>query len=340
MANEFFNASGVPGFHSPGASADIRTEVLAIQTGFDKLPVMSGNANKVLVINPTGTAIIADPDSIVRQTDLSSGSNITIVASGNITPPNPGNYFTLLSSGVFDVTGFANIYNGWIGTFKFPAGLSNTIRTTLVHSANLRLQGGVNRTAAPNEIIRFVNESPGIYVELPSVFPTLDLTGYSGADVALGIGQSAIYTVTAVSSLLLRIATGDNQIFSLDISPALSNANVGGVLLQPNNVSVTSIFYSQGNFTVGVGWSASFSAPSTVFSLSINACALHSLMCRIINRTINKAVYSDYMSSSSTANTSGFFKNEWADTTTVWSSLGTLVFNQTLTGLIRVRREM
>lgn len=168
----------------------------------------------------------------------------------------------------------------------------------------------------------------------------IDLTGYSGADVALGIGQTALYTVTATTSLLLRIATADGQVFRLTILPDLTNGNSGGLTLSPNNTAALNIYYSQGNCSSSAGaWASSFGGPTTLFNLSYGGAALHNLTATIMNRTNYKAVYSDYMSSSLTVNISGFFKNEgWGGTT--WSSLGTLNFNQTLSGIVALKREL
>jgi hypothetical protein len=181
----------------------------------------------------------------------------------------------------------------------------------------------------------------GDLIRYEMLFTPRDMTGYGGADITLLPGQSAFYTVTAATTLLLRIATGDGQFYSLDIAPVQTNANAGGVLLAPNNGAVSNnVYASQGNFPAGGAWAATLVGPTTAITLSAGGVGLHSLMCRIINRTVCKAVYSDYMGSTTTANNTGFFKSEWQDTTTVWSSLGTLTFNQTLTGVVRVKREM
>lgn len=57
MSNEFYNPSGSPSTGSAGASATMRAEFAAVQAAFDKLPVMNGHANEIVVPNAGGTAL-------------------------------------------------------------------------------------------------------------------------------------------------------------------------------------------------------------------------------------------------------------------------------------------
>lgn len=88
MTNPYFNVSGTPTAHSPGASAPIRAEIAAIAAGFDKLPAFSGNALKLVRVNATGTGLeaVGTIDAIpIGLTIPSSGSFTTLAASGGIT---------------------------------------------------------------------------------------------------------------------------------------------------------------------------------------------------------------------------------------------------------------
>jgi hypothetical protein len=57
MSNEFFNQTGNPQPNSPGASNQVRSEFLLVQNAFDKLPSMTGNGGKVVIVNPFGTGM-------------------------------------------------------------------------------------------------------------------------------------------------------------------------------------------------------------------------------------------------------------------------------------------
>ena len=57
--NEYFQPGSNPATSSPGSSAVIRAQFANIAAGFDKLPIMAGNANEFVVINATCTALVA-----------------------------------------------------------------------------------------------------------------------------------------------------------------------------------------------------------------------------------------------------------------------------------------
>ena len=57
MANEYYTKSGTPGTASTGNSSVMRNEFAAIETGLDKLPILTGNADKAIFINSGGTGI-------------------------------------------------------------------------------------------------------------------------------------------------------------------------------------------------------------------------------------------------------------------------------------------
>lgn len=59
MANEYYTPSGSPTTNSDGASAVMRAEFASIQTGLDKLPVLTANGDKAVFVNAGGTALTA-----------------------------------------------------------------------------------------------------------------------------------------------------------------------------------------------------------------------------------------------------------------------------------------
>lgn len=56
--NEYFLPGSVPATNAPGSSATIRAEFASVAAAFDKLPVMAGNSNEFVLINPTGTGLV------------------------------------------------------------------------------------------------------------------------------------------------------------------------------------------------------------------------------------------------------------------------------------------
>jgi hypothetical protein len=59
MSNPYYDHTTYPNPNAPGASAALRAELELISAGFDKLPTLAGNANKLVVVNATGDALEA-----------------------------------------------------------------------------------------------------------------------------------------------------------------------------------------------------------------------------------------------------------------------------------------
>jgi hypothetical protein len=57
MANNFYNHGSFPTTGSSATSASMRSELDSIASGFDKLPALTGNGNKIVVVNGAGTAL-------------------------------------------------------------------------------------------------------------------------------------------------------------------------------------------------------------------------------------------------------------------------------------------
>lgn len=57
MSADWYAKTGAPGDNSQGSSATIRAEFSAIQTALDKLPTLTGNGGKLVVVNAGGTAL-------------------------------------------------------------------------------------------------------------------------------------------------------------------------------------------------------------------------------------------------------------------------------------------
>lgn len=62
--NEYFQAGAVPAPNSPGSSAVMRQEFNNIAGAFDKLPILGGHAGEIVVVDPTGTALVTTGSSI------------------------------------------------------------------------------------------------------------------------------------------------------------------------------------------------------------------------------------------------------------------------------------
>ena len=73
MSNSFYNHGAFPSTGSAATSASMRAELDLVAAGFDKMPTLSGNANKFVVVNSTGTALTQTstlPSFTVTDTDF------------------------------------------------------------------------------------------------------------------------------------------------------------------------------------------------------------------------------------------------------------------------------
>lgn len=75
MSNDYYNHGSYPAAGAAGSSAAMRSELDAIATGFNKLPTLTANANKLIKINSGATG---------QTTSLLSDDGTTVTASGDI----------------------------------------------------------------------------------------------------------------------------------------------------------------------------------------------------------------------------------------------------------------
>lgn len=115
MSNDFFNASGSPSLASSGSSTVIRAEFDGVEDGFDKLPVVTANANKPVVVNSGATAltVLSSTVALAGNFALTGSYAITLVAGGSVTTTLPG-----VSGTLFTIDGSVTLTNK---TFVSPA---------------------------------------------------------------------------------------------------------------------------------------------------------------------------------------------------------------------------
>ena len=99
QANDFYNHGSFPAPGAPATSAGMRAELDLITAGFDKLPGLSGNANKLLIVNGSGTAITTASGtiSIPQSLAVNGAYDLTLNLTGttSVTLPTSGTVATL-----------------------------------------------------------------------------------------------------------------------------------------------------------------------------------------------------------------------------------------------------
>lgn len=163
----------------------------------------------------------------------------------------------------------------------------------------------------------------------------------SGADLVLGIGQSAKITATAATSIPLHVACGDGQIYEIEMVGRFTPAAVGAsTLLLINNATMSGnfgFFYHQvyGASTIA---GANTTLAATGFVIS-SGCSPYYAKATVFTPTNLKSFFAESRGyETTTGNRQWRVMMDAPDTTTVWSSIGTITMPNAWTGTITVRR--
>ena len=165
-------------------------------------------------------------------------------------------------------------------------------------------------------------------------------------DRILDVGQFTSDSFTSATSMPLHIACGDGQEYEIDIlgNPSAWVAAAANSILQPNNTTPTSNSFTLSQLLVdhtgAVSGTTLSGAADGGFRLDAGGAAILASKHTVFTTTLSKRVLSDSTSATSTANyfSKSLITSWWSDTTTGWSSLGTIILPSAWTGQIVCRR--
>lgn len=184
----------------------------------------------------------------------------------------------------------------------------------------------------------------------PSIPPIIDLTNVS-SDTSLLVNQVGKIICSGQTSVPLHVATGDGQTYKIILSLSGNTGSTGGVFLAPNNTSYTNHFYalysgvnssSGATYTSGGTWGNSIqlgyndtTARECLISTATTSkyCisnGIDSLTTGIIYTLRGSVIWSKVASS--------YAQPGANDTSTPWTSLGTVTSGAVMNGTIYVRR--
>jgi len=202
----------------------------------------------------------------------------------------------------------------------------------------------ISQNPAPNTIIPFdqngIFDISATYAKIDSY--TLRRVNLTNAvdEYELQVGEEAEIDFENVSELPLHIATTDGTFYEFD----LISSNLGGtggsvsanIYLYPNNTVYSNafrlaIFYRNSDKL------DSFYEARSGFAIGGHYSSISGL---ILNRTVYKNVRAivDRYGWSTTYPSIGCYDTDWRDTTTPWTSLGTISFPQPMSGKFLIRR--
>jgi len=170
-------------------------------------------------------------------------------------------------------------------------------------------------------------------------FKRIDLTNAT-EDYFLKVGEEAYISFSNVTQVPLHIATQDGTYYEMHIIPANTGGTNGGtyapIYLYPNNTTYSNAFYYTEvirNYNAMSSFYVQYSAFRIEYSFSCGTAW-------ITNRTQYKNVHGIYdtYGLGETYPALAVFSADWCNTTTEWTSLGTVVFPQSTSGEILVRR--
>lgn len=150
---DFYTPGAVPAEHATGSSAVIRTEYLAIQTAFGKLPDYTGNGTKVVFVNAGGTAYAVDSALTYNaSTDVLTVNTSTFGLNSQIAG-------TLGVTGVLTATG--GVVGNVTGNTSGTAGSAATLTTARTING-ISFNGSANITITiPESAWSVITADPG-----------------------------------------------------------------------------------------------------------------------------------------------------------------------------------
>ena len=220
-----------------------------------------------------------------------------------------------------------------------PQGSGSGLNADMLDTFHASLTPGPN-VIVPLNASGFLDLSATYVKSNVYTFRRVDLTNAT-SDYNLQVGEEAYISFTNATSVPLRIATQSGTMYEMDV---ISSANVGTsgatsspTYLNPNNTTYSNAFtYVEVYVTFG----ASGPGYSTVTYSSFRiGWGYSDERVYLVNFTNHKTVRGiNIATGQSNAPVMNCYVSQWNDTTTAWTSLGTFVFPQAMSGIILVRR--
>lgn len=131
MSTDYYSITGNPVFHSDGLSSIIRSEFSLIMAGFAKLPTLTANGNKAVIVNGAGTALATTVGTLAIAGGFATTGafNLALAVGASVTLTTPvvnGTLATLAGVETFsnkiidelETTNNSSISDGLITTFS------------------------------------------------------------------------------------------------------------------------------------------------------------------------------------------------------------------------------
>lgn len=225
MSNSYYGATGNPGTSSFGQSANIRAEFALIASAFDRLPTLSGNANKIVTVNGGGSGMNTSPISIngiLQMLDPAYVSDYTGIPVGS------KRLNGALGFQSWDGTTWNNVAVGYLpiggGTMTGPLQFAGAAPLSGVIGASTLAD---TFTVDTDKVLSNYGLAWKAFSDIPGGGPAAALSGYGGVRFYSG------------SLERMRLLLGGNLL--------LGSTADNGSKLQVNGAVTASIFLASGN---------------------------------------------------------------------------------------------
>jgi hypothetical protein len=208
---------------------------------------------------------------------------------------------------------------------------------TVLNAVNsLRVGGyGVSATPIPNTLLPLNSSGqfPASVIPSSGYSNPVDLSSAT-TDYLLKVGEVAYIRFTNVSSFPLHIATMDGTYYEMHLVSNNTSGYGNPIYLNPNNTSYWNSFYYTGYRVWVWGWTVDYYVYNSFrigWGVPVSTVFISNHRTLKTVRGLNGEYYwgTDEVS---------FCGSIWNDTTTSWTSLGTITFPQATSGYVLVRR--